>query len=111
MKRENKHCIERKKGVPESNRMVLIHSNVSKEMTLIHSNISKFFKKQHTNTLGCFANRRSFNESSNSIDEKFFLKKIELTRFIGRFLPFTNIEGQSKEWANINREYFFKSYR
>ena len=43
--------------------------------------------------------------------EKFFLKKIEFAGFIGRLFPLTSIEGQSKEWVNINREYFLKSYR
>ena len=43
-----------------------------------HLNVSKFFLK-HTNTLHCFANRCSLDESSNSIDETFFLKKIEVT--------------------------------
>ena len=38
MKRKNKHCMERKKGLSGSNRIILIHSNVS-----------KFFKKKHTN--------------------------------------------------------------
>ena len=59
--------------------MILIHSNVSNQMMLIHSNVSKIFKKQHTNTLHRFVNRRSLDENSNSIDEKFFLKKIEVT--------------------------------
>ena len=58
-----------------------------------------------------FANRRSLDESSNNMDEKFFLKKIDITRFIGRLFPLTTIVGQSKEWVNINREYFFKSYK
>ena len=43
--------------------------------------------------LQCFANRSSLDESSNSMDEKFFLKKIEVTRFIGRLLALTTIEG------------------
>ena len=58
MKRKNKHCMERKKGRSGSNQMVLIHSNVI-----------KIFKKQHTNTLHCFANIRSLDESSNIMDE------------------------------------------
>ena len=33
--------------------------------------------------------------------EKFFLKKLEVTIFIGRLLPLTTIEKQSKEWVNI----------
>ena len=66
MKRNNKHYMERKKGRSGSNRIILIHSNAS-----------KFFKEQHTNTLYCFANRCNLDESSNSIDEKFFLKKIQ----------------------------------
>ena len=74
MERKNKHCMERRKGRSGSNRMILIHSNVSNQMTLIHSNVSKVF-----NTLYFFANRRSLNDSSNSMDEKFFLKKIEVT--------------------------------
>ena len=44
------------------------------------------------------------------MDEKFFLKKIEVTRFIGRLLHLATIKGQSKEWVSISREYFFKSY-
>ena len=44
------------------------------------------------------------------MDEKFFLKKIDCTRFIGRLLPLTVIGRQSKVWVNINWEYFFKSY-
>ena len=73
--------------------MILTHWNVSNQMLLIHSNVSKFFKKQHTNTFYCCVNRRSLHKSSNSMDEKFFLKKIEVTRFT-RF-----------------QEYFFKSYK
>ena len=71
-KRKNKHCMERKKVRSGSNPMILIHSNVS-----------KFLKKLHTNMLYCFANRISLDESNNSMNEKFFLKKIEVTRFIG----------------------------
>ena len=78
MERKN-NCMERKKGRSGSNRMILIHSSVSYQMMLIHSNVSKSFKKQHTNTLYCFANRRNLDESSNIINEKFFLKKIEVT--------------------------------
>ena len=49
--------------------------------------------------------------SSNNMDEKIFLKKREVTKFIGRFLPLTIIERQSKEWVNVNRGYYFKSYK
>ena len=49
----------------------------------------------------CSANRRSFDESS--MNEKFYLKKIEVTRFILRFFPLITIEKQSKEWVSINR--------
>ena len=60
--------------------------------------------------LYCFAN--SMGESSNSMDEKIFLKKITSykkgTRCIGRMFPLATMEGQSKEWVNINREYFFQ---
>ena len=45
--------------------------------------VSMFFKKQHTNALHCFANRLNLDKSSNSMAEKFFLKKIEVARFIG----------------------------
>ena len=69
----------KKKGRSGSNRIMLIHSNVSNQMMLIHSNVRKLFKKQHSNTLYCFANRRILDESSSSMDEKFFLKKIEVT--------------------------------
>ena len=58
----------KKKGRSGSNRIMLIHSN-----------IRKLFKKQHSNTLYCFANRRILDESSSSMDEKFFLEKIEVT--------------------------------
>ena len=61
--------------------------------------------------LYCFANRQSFDENSNSMDEKFFQKKIEVTRFTWRLSPITTIEGQSRESVNINREYFLKSYK
>ena len=54
MERKNKHCMERKKGRSGSNRMILIHSNVSNQMMLTHSNVCKFFKKEHTNTLHCW---------------------------------------------------------
>ena len=64
------HYMERKKGRSRSNRMILINSNVS-----------KFFKKQHNNTLYSFLNRRSLAESSNSMDETFFLKKTEFLIF------------------------------
>ena len=87
-KRKNKHCKERKKGGSVISNRILIHSNVSNRMILIHSNVSKSFKKQHTNTVHCFAKGRS-----NSMDEKVFLKKIEVTR-LTRF-----------------PEYFFKSYK
>ena len=89
--------------------MILIHSNVSNRMILIDLIVSKFFKKQHTNTLYRFTNRRSLDESSNSMDEKFFLKKMQVTRCIGRLFPLITIEEQSKDWVNINREYCFKS--
>ena len=92
MKRKNKRMERKKRRSVISNR-ILIHSNVSNRMILIHSNVSKSFKKQHTNTLDCFANRRSLDKTSNSMDEKFFLKKIEVTRFT-RF-----------------QEHFFKSYK
>ena len=45
----------------------------------IHSNVSKFFKNNTLYTLYYFANRRSLDESSNNMDEKLFLKKIEVT--------------------------------
>ena len=93
MERKNKDCMQRKKGRSGSNPMMLLYSNESNRMILIHSNISKLFKKHHTNTLCCFANRRSLEECSNSKDEKFFLKKIEVTRFIGRLFTLTTIEG------------------
>ena len=35
------------------------------------------------------------------MNEKFFLKKLEVTIFIGRSFPITTIEEQSKEWVNI----------
>ena len=37
------------------------------------------------------------------MDEKFFLKKKEITRFTGKLFPLATIEEQSKEWVNINR--------
>ena len=95
-KEKIKIVCKEKKGRWESNPMMLLYSNESNRMILIHSNISKFFKKQHTNTLCCFANRRSLEECSKSMDEKFFLKKIEVTRFIGRLFTWTTIEGQSE---------------
>ena len=67
--------------------MILVLSNVSNPMVLIHSNVSKFLKKENINMLYCFANRRSLDESSNSMDENFFLKKIEVTKFIGGCSP------------------------
>ena len=76
----------------------------SNQIILIHSNVSNILKKQCTKTLYCFANRRSLDESSNSMDEKLFLKKIEVSRFVGGLFPLTTMEGQSKEWVNINRE-------
>ena len=82
--------------------MLLIHSNVS-NWIIIHSNVSKFLKKEHTATLYCFANECSLDGGSNSMDERFFLNKIEVTRFIGRLFPLTSIERQSKEWVNISQ--------
>ena len=76
--------------------MLLIHSNVSNRI-IIHSNVSKFFKKEHTATLYCFANECSLDGDSNSMDERFFLNKIEVTRML------TSIEEQSKEWVNISQ--------
>ena len=38
------------------------------------------------------------------MDEKLFLKKIEVSRFVGRLFPLNTMEEQSKEWVNINRE-------
>ena len=90
--------IERKKRLWGSYQMILIHWNVSNRTILIHLNISKFFKKQHNNTLQCFVNRSSFDESSNSMDEAFFSKKIEVTGFIRILFPWTTIGGQSKEY-------------
>ena len=60
---------KQKKERSESNQRILIHSNVS------------FLKN---NILTRFANIRSLDESSNSMDEEFFLQKIEVTRWIGR---------------------------
>ena len=100
--------MERKKGRSGSNR-VSVHSNVSNQILLINSNVRKYFKKPHTNTMHCFENRGSLDGSSISMDEKFFLKKIEFTRFIGRLFPLNIIERQSKVWVNMNREYFFRS--
>ena len=97
----------KKKDVQEVIEEYWIHLNASNQMILIHSNVSKFFKKQHTNTLHCFANRYSLDESSNSMDKKFFLKNIEVTRFIGRLLPLTPLEGQSQESVNKNQDNFF----
>ena len=71
--------MEIKKRRLGSNPLRFIHLNVSNEMMLTHSNVSKFLKKQHTNTLYCFASRRSLDKSSNSMNEKIFLKKIEVT--------------------------------
>ena len=73
--------------------MILNHLNVSNRVIIFNSNVSMSFKKQHTNTLYCFANRGSLDESSNSMDEKFFLKKIEVTRFVSRLFPLTTIQG------------------
>ena len=67
--------------------MILIHSNASNRMILIHSNVSKFFLKKDSNMLYCFANRRSLDEGSNGMEKRFFLKKIEVTRFIGNCSP------------------------
>ena len=77
-----KNCLETKKRRSGSNR-ILFHSNVSNRMILIHSNVSKSFKKQRNNTLYCFANRSSLDKNSDNMDEKFFLKKIEVARFFG----------------------------
>ena len=95
--------MERKKGRSGSIR-ISIHSNVSIRIIFIHSNISKSFRNQQSNTLYCFANRYSSHESSNSMDEKLFLKKTKFTRYIGRLFSVTIIERQSKERVNINRE-------
>ena len=62
--------------------MISIQLNVSNQMRLIYSNVSKFFKKQQSNMLYCFTNsRRSLEESSDSMHEKLFLKKIEVRSF------------------------------
>ena len=62
--------------------MISIQLNASNQMTLIYSNVSKFFKKQQNNMLYCFTNsRRSLEESSDSMHEKCFLKKIEVRTF------------------------------
>ena len=76
--------------------MILIHSNVNNQMILTDSNVSKFCK----NTLTRFTvlQTRGLDESSNCMDKRFFLKKIEVTGFIGRFFPLTTLEGQSKEY-------------
>ena len=91
-----------KKGRSENTQMILIHLNLNNRIILIPSNVSKSFKKQHTNMLYYFANRRSLDESSNSIDEKFFLNKIEITRFIRSLFSLTTRERQSKKWVNRN---------
>ena len=64
--------MERRKGRSGSNRMIQINLNVRNRMILIHSVVRKFFEKQHTNTLYCFENRHSLDESSDHMDEKFF---------------------------------------
>ena len=82
MERKNEHCMERKKGRSGSNRTIQFHLNVSNQMMLIHSNVNKFFKKQPTNTLYCFENRRTLDESSNSMDEKFFSKENRFNKYL-----------------------------
>ena len=54
--------------------MMLIHPNISNRMILIHSNVSKSFK-QRTNTLYCFARRPILAESSNNMDGEAFSKE------------------------------------
>ena len=62
--------------------MVLIHSNLSNQMMLIHLNVSKFClkKKQRTKTflqrVFYYVNRRSLDQTSNSMGDMFFLMKI-----------------------------------
>ena len=45
------------------------------------------------------------------MDESFFLKKTDVARFVERLFHLTTIEEQSKDWVNINPEYFSKSYK
>ena len=45
------------------------------------------------------------------MDESFFLKKTDVARFVERLFHLTTIEEQSKDWGNINPEYFSKSYK
>ena len=45
MERKIKYCMERKEGYSGSNRMILIHSNISNQTMLIYSSVSKFLKR------------------------------------------------------------------
>ena len=45
------------------------------------------------------------------MDGEVFSKENKVTVFIGRLFDLTTIGGQSKEWVNVNREYFLKSYK
>ena len=71
------------------NRIILIHSNVRKS-----NDIDSFKCQKVNNTLQCtvFQTDVVWMRAVNSMDEKFFLKKIEVTKFIGRLFP----SGQSK---------------
>ena len=91
--------------------MIICSFEFKYRMILIHSNVSKFYKKQHTNMPYCFSNRPSLDWSTDSMDESFFLKKTDVARFVERLFHLTTIEEQSKDWGNINPEYFSKSYK
>ena len=78
-------------------------------MILIDSNVSNFFKKQHSSTLYCLAKRRSLDGNNNSMDGEVFSNKNRSYNIYWEIVPLTTIDGQSKEWVNINRGYFLKS--
>ena len=71
MKRKNKHYWKKKEDVQEVKKWIYLFK-YKYSMILIHLNVSTFFKKQHTDTLHNFANRRSLDESSNSMEESIF---------------------------------------
>ena len=95
--------MERKKGRSGSNRMILIHSNVSNQMMmLIHSNVSKFFKNNTLTRCTVLQTVVVWTSVVTVRMRRFFLKEIEITS-ICVFKKVKNI----KKKKNIHLQDFF----
>ena len=97
--------MERKKGRLGSNRIILIHSNVSNQMMmLIHSNVSKFFKNNTLTRCTVLQTVVVWTSVVTVRMRRFFLKEIEITS-ICVFKKVKNIKKKKKK--NVRLQDFF----